>query len=187
MKVTYTGQPKELLPVQRRKLDARIAKIGKLIDTTRTEREAHVIFTNVRHLVNSEVTVSYADQKLVGAGSDSDQFTSLLDAFDKLEKQVLKFRTKRRDTKREPKESWVEEPAEAPVRAAEAEIHDEEGAAKKRVFRVNHHTRRKPITLEEAILEMEKDRDYIVYLDAETDTLSVLLRRRDGNFDLIQS
>ena len=41
-------------------------------------------------------------------------------------------------------------------------------------------------TLEEAILSMERNREYVVYRDAETDRLSVLLRRRDGHFDLVE-
>ena len=31
----------------------------------------------------------------------------------------------------------------------------------------NHHERRKPITLEEAMLEMEDGRDYVAYRDAD--------------------
>ncbi|MGH9633115.1 MAG: sigma 54 modulation/S30EA ribosomal C-terminal domain-containing protein, partial [Bryobacteraceae bacterium] len=56
-----------------------------------------------------------------------------------------------------------------------------------RVFRVNHTADRKPMTLEEALMEMEKDGNYVIYRDAQTDRLAVLLRRRDGNFDLIES
>jgi hypothetical protein len=41
--------------------------------------------------------------------------------------------------------------------------------------------------LEEALLEIEADRDYVVYRDAETNRVSVLLRRRDGNFELIEA
>jgi hypothetical protein len=43
------------------------------------------------------------------------------------------------------------------------------------------------MTLDEAILVMDKSRDYLVYRDAETDKVSVLVRRRDGNFDLVES
>jgi hypothetical protein len=42
------------------------------------------------------------------------------------------------------------------------------------------------MTLDEALLEMEKDRDYLVYRDTDTDRVSVLLRRRDGHFDLVE-
>jgi putative sigma-54 modulation protein len=65
------------------------------------------------------------------------------------------------------------------------------GAAKKavpkRVFRVNHSDGNKPMTLEEAMLEIETSQDYLVYRDAQTDRLKVLMRRSDGNFDLIES
>ena len=43
------------------------------------------------------------------------------------------------------------------------------------------------MTLDEALMEMEKDLDYLVYLDAETGRVAVLIRRRDGNFDLVQA
>jgi hypothetical protein len=47
------------------------------------------------------------------------------------------------------------------------------------------------MTLDEAILEMDETRDYLVYRDADRDAqrqgLSILVRRRDGHFDLIES
>ena len=55
-----------------------------------------------------------------------------------------------------------------------------------RVYRVDNNQRHKPMTLDEAILEMEKERDYLVYRDVENDRLSVLMRRRDGHFDLVE-
>ena len=42
------------------------------------------------------------------------------------------------------------------------------------------------MTIDEALLEMENDRDYLVYRDADSDRLSVLMRRRDGHFDLVE-
>jgi hypothetical protein len=41
--------------------------------------------------------------------------------------------------------------------------------------------------LDEALLEMEKGRDYLVYRDAQTDRVAVLVRRRDGDFDLVEA
>jgi putative sigma-54 modulation protein len=55
------------------------------------------------------------------------------------------------------------------------------------VFRVNSQPAHKPMTLDEAVLEIDQERDYLVYRDAETDRLSLLVRRRDGNFDLVES
>ena len=42
------------------------------------------------------------------------------------------------------------------------------------------------MTLDEAMLEMEEKRDYVVYRDAEKESVTVLVRRRDGHFDLIE-
>jgi hypothetical protein len=43
------------------------------------------------------------------------------------------------------------------------------------------------MTLEEALLQMDKTRDYLVYRDSVTDKVAVLVRRRDGDFDLVEA
>jgi len=179
MKITYTGRQVELAPAQLKKLEARFAKVGKVLDGRR-ECEAHVILSLERHLHQAEVTVNYFNHPLVGLASNGDLFTAIHSAIEKLEKQAVKHRSKWRDTKRTPRKT--EEPVEAP-QTAEPES---EGETERRVFRVNHHQRRKPMTLEEAVLEMDNNRDYLVYRDAETDRIAVLVRRRDGNFDLVE-
>lgn len=183
MKITYTGRQVELAPAQLKKLEARFAKIGKLLDGKR-ECEAHVILSLERHLHHAEATVNYYGHQLAGLGSSADLFTAIAGAAEKLEKQAVKARTKWRDTKRQPRKETSEaesEPAAPGIRVEEAE--PENG---KRVYRVNHHQRRKPMTLDEAMLEMDPGRNYLVYRDADTDRVSVLLRRRDGNFDLVE-
>jgi len=37
------------------------------------------------------------------------------------------------------------------------------------------------------VMAMEKKGDYVVYRDAETDRVSVLVRRPDGHFDLVEA
>lgn len=179
MKITYTGRQVELAPAQLKKLEARFAKVGKLLDG-RKECEAHVILSLERRLHHAEATVNYYHHQLVGIASNGDLFTAIHSAIEKLEKQAVKTRTKWRDTKRAPRKSGEEE---EPAAVAEAEP---EGKEESRVYRVNHHQKRKPMTLDEALLEMDKSRDYLVYRDATTDRVSVLVRRRDGNFDLVE-
>lgn len=180
MKITYTGRQVELAPAQLKKLEARFAKVGKLLDGRR-ECEAHVILSLERHLHHAEATINYYHHQLVGLGSNNDLFTAIHAAAEKLEKQVLKTRTKWRDTKRTPREAIAETAAASPGKKSEPEPE-----AERRVYRVNHHQKRKPMTLDEAVLEMDKDRDYLVYRDAESDRVTVLVRRRDGHFDLVE-
>jgi putative sigma-54 modulation protein len=181
MKVTYTGRQEPLAPAQKRKLDAKLAKLGKLLDRRDSEREAHVILTSERHLRRAEITVNVYDHPMVGVADSADSFTALCEAIDRLEKQTLKLRSKKRDTKRESKSEW--KTAEPP---AAAEPAAEEPPARK-VFRVEEHDYRKPMTIDEALLELDSKRDYFVFRDSETDRLAVVLRRRDGHVDLIEA
>ena len=190
MNVHYTGVKKELPSKMQSKLDAKFAKLSKLLER-RGEREAHVVITQERHLNNAEITIRFYDHQLVAAGSDSDVFTSLSSALDKLEKQAVKQRGKWREKGRRreaqaPAAGRAAAAPKAPKSPAKA-AHYGEVQKMQRIFKVNHHDRRKPMTLEEAMLEMENDRDYLVYRDAEREGVTVLVRRRDGHFDLIEA
>jgi putative sigma-54 modulation protein len=182
MKITYTGRQVELAPAHLKKLESLFAKIGVLLDGKR-ECEAHVILSLERHLHHAEATIHYFNHQLVGLGSSTDLFTAIHSAAEKLEKQAVKARTKWRDTKRTPHKAASEAEAERP---ADAEPEADPGT-EGRVHRVNHHQKRKPMTLEEALLHMDKTRDYLVYRDSETDKVAVLVRRRDGDFDLVEA
>jgi putative sigma-54 modulation protein len=178
MKITYTGRKVELAPAQLAKLEREFGKVGKLLDG-KEPSEAHVVLSHERHLHQAEITVNYHNHPLVGIASDADLFTAVHAAVGKLEKQAIKVRAKWRENRRSPRPAAGDAKAAAP---AEQAVESE-----KRVFRVNGYQKGKPITLDEAMLEMEKDRDYLVYRDAGTERLAVLLRRRDGHFDLIES
>jgi putative sigma-54 modulation protein len=180
MKITYTGRQVEVAPAQLKKLQGRFAKIGKLLDG-REERDAHVVLSLERKIHKAEATVNYYSHQLVGVGSSADLFTAIHLAAEKLEKQCVKARTKWRDAKRMPRKSAPEVETEKP--ASESEI---DGGAGRQVYKVKPAQRRKPMTVEEAVLEMDKSQDYLVYRDAQTDKVSVLLRRRDGHFDLVE-
>jgi len=184
MKVTYKGMPHALPPKMLQKVDAKFAKIAKLLDG-RGEREAHVIVTQERRMCCAEITAQFYDHKLVVSGTDADLFAALSKALEKLDAQAVKQRDKWRATHR--RKELVppsEASAEAPARPARRGGGESSG---KRIFRVNGVGRRKPMTLEEALLEMDQNRDYLVYRDADREGVSVLVRRRDGNFDLIES
>ena len=174
MRITYTGRQVELAPAQLRKIEARAAKLGKLLDG-KGEREAHVVLGLERGRHSAEMTVNYHNHPLVAVASNPDLSTAIHAAIEKMEKQAIKVRAKWRDGKRAPRQQAAE-PASS-VAAQSDGI---------RVYRVDNNQRHKPMTLDEAMLEMETDREYLVYRDARNDRLSILVRRRDGHFDLVE-
>ncbi|MEO8595315.1 MAG: ribosome-associated translation inhibitor RaiA [Candidatus Solibacter sp.] len=179
MKIAYTGRQVELAPAQLKKLEARFAKVGKLLDG-KEERDAHVVLSLERKTHKAEVTINYYGQQLVGLGSSADLFTAINEATEKLEKQSVKARTKWRDAKRTPRQPA---PETEPEKAVAAEVEEEPA---QQIYKLKPAAKRKPMTVEEAVLEMDKSQNYLVYRDAQTDRVSVLLRRKDGHFDLVE-
>src|SRR5689334_5259679 len=99
MKISYTGRHEEFPARQRAKLESKLQKLSKFVER-KGEKEVHVILTQERFLHKVEITMNVYDHPMVGVGSDSDLVIATNDAIDKLEKQVLKFRNRWRDTKR---------------------------------------------------------------------------------------
>jgi ribosomal subunit interface protein len=191
MTVSYTGKL-ELYPQQVEKLEQKYAKIAKLLDASgKGAKQAHVILNHLRGQHQAEVAVNYLDHSLVGAGADGEQYNALLVALERLEKQILKVRDKRRDPKFGSKEAAEKTEVEGTWGPSEENIPEPQSVNGTRagrrpeIFRVQP-SEFKPMTVDEAMLEIGGNGDYFVYMDAGTDRLSVLLRRPDGNFDLIQ-
>jgi len=194
MKISYTGKLEAIPAKQRAKLDAKLQKLSKMLER-RGEKEAHIVVTQERFLHKVEITVNAMDRALVGIATDADLSVAAHAAFDKLEKQVLNLRARWRDTKRVRDKEADGAKASASLQPVAVVSKKASGnaakaakkAVRKQVFRVNHSDGSKPMTLEEAMLEMEASQDYLVYRDAQTDRLTVLMRRPDGHFDLIES
>ena len=199
MKISYTGRHEGFPSKARAKFENKLQKLSKMIDR-RGEKEAHVILTQERFLHKVEITLNAWDHAMVGVGADTDLVIAANDALEKLEKQVIKLRNKWRDTKRHKDKEAVAGPVavEAPSSAAGLKKSKQmaapargkaarQSSGRKKIFRVNHNDGSKPMTLEEAMLEMEESQDYMVYRDAQTERVTVLMRRPDGHFDLIES
>ncbi len=192
MKITFTGKQDKLNPSQERKLALAFARLSKLLER-RGEKGAQVILTNQRHLQQAEVRLQYYDSTMVGAGAATDQFTAIMDAVEKVEKQAIKTRSKWRETKRATptrevrtmKKEALEPPEPAP--AVKAKKAKPVKAKPTKVVKAGDKAAGKPMTVEEALLAMEEDRDYLVYRDAGTDKVNVLIRRRDGKVDLVEA
>jgi len=203
MKLVYTGREAEFPPHQARKMDAKLARISKLMG--RGEKEARVMLTRERFLHQAQISVNVWDHSIVAVGSDADLFTAVSGAVDHREKQLAKLRTKWRDTKRH-KEAPQRTPEasarraeaapngaapKAPTKAEKTKAAAESKPAKAKFFRVgkseNPDHRVKPMTAEEAMMEISAGEDYLVFEDAGSGRRNVLVRRKDGHFDLIES
>jgi putative sigma-54 modulation protein len=193
MKLIYSGKTREFTPELEARILAKLSKLSKVAEQ-RGEREIHFVHQMERHLHKVEFLMNFYDHPLVGEGQDADLTVALTQAAEKLEKQLLKQRDRWRDTHRDAKgvrsekENWDGAAGSATL-AEKPEEHTKVGtngtARKPKVFRVNYDEDRKPMTLAEALLEIDGT-DYVVFRNSDRNCLSVLIKRLDGNFDLIE-
>ncbi|MCX6591694.1 MAG: HPF/RaiA family ribosome-associated protein [Acidobacteria bacterium] len=197
MQILMTGKTQEFSAEQAKKLAARYAKVSKLVDGRKEgdgEKGLHVIFSSQRHLTRAEATLNYMHHSAVGHATDADPYKALCGSLEKLEKQVVKLRTKWRDVGRNGHLAVPEVPVEkakaakkAPAAAkVAAKAPAPEAAEGTQVRRVTVGSRRKPMTAEEALLTIRPRDLYLAYRDADSDKICVLIRRNDGEFDLIE-
>jgi putative sigma-54 modulation protein len=189
MNITFTGKQDILTASQERKLATQFSKLSKLLEK-RGEKVAQVALQTVRHQQHAEVRINFHDQALVGVANAADQYTAIMDAASKVEKQALKllskYRDSNRDTVRRSAEPALPEPAAAKATSKSAPKAGKKKAAKPaRVVKAGGSG--KPMTAEEAMLGMDLASDYVVFTDAENGRTGVLVRRRDGKIDLIES
>src|SRR5947209_10513983 len=192
MKLIYSGKTREFTPELEARILTKLSKLSKVAEQ-RGEREVHFVHQMERHLHKVEILMNFYDHPLVGEGHDEDLAVALTQAADKLEKQLLKQRDRWRDTHRDAKgvrsgkENWEEsaETAQAPAPADISKKTANGSGRKPKVFRVNYDEDRKPMTLEEAMLEIDGT-DYVVFRNSDRNCLSVLIKRADGNFDLVE-
>lgn len=174
MKFIYTGKGMEVSE----SLKARVEKkLGKMERYFSQEAEATVRFKQQKGARNIvELTVSVSGLILRAEESSNDMYLSIDRAVDKLESQVRRYRTKLdkhlREAKLEPIAEAVAEP-----------IYEE---ANYDVVRTKRFAV-KPMSVEDAITQMELlGHDFFLFLNEETDIMSVLYRRNDGSYGLLQ-
>jgi putative sigma-54 modulation protein len=190
MNIAWTGKQDFIHPTQQKSIDSKIAHLSKLLDAEgKGEKQAHGILNQHKNQHRAEVTLNFLDHHLVGEHIDTDQFTAINMALEKLEKQIVKVRDKRRDIKKGPREGWDKGAAANTIIAAEPGPAGIPAAStsngKPKVFRLTPGET-KPMSSEEALAEIEPSESYLVYLDSATNRPAVILRRPDGNFDLVE-
>ena len=112
------------------------------------------------------------NRKLITAREEStDMYASIDKAIDRLKRQLVKFKDQLHDVRVANNVPGTEESEEAEER---------------QIIRSEAYFP-KPMTAEEAALQLEAiEKDFLVFVDADTDLVSIIYRRNDGNFGLIE-
>ena len=180
MRLHVKGRNVEVSDSIRRYAEAKLAKLEKLVkDPTRVEVELHVEKNpsiSANHV--AEATVFTKGPTLRARESSADMKASIDQLVDKLERQVKRYREKRR---RGRPPHGVPQPAEEAAFMTETDSDVSATIVKTKQFAI------KPMTPEEAVLQMDLiGHDFFVFRNGDTDEINVVYRRRDGNYGLIE-
>jgi putative sigma-54 modulation protein len=183
MEFEYTGRHIDVTPALRTHVEDHFGKLGHLFENSTTAR-AHVIMDVVKNRHNAEILLHWREHTLTAKDTNADMYHALTRCIDKIEKQALKLKKKMVERKQGAAPlSAVAPDTEPPSAAASAD--DREGA-RPRIIAARRY-KVKPMTAEEAVMSLADDGDqFVVFRDSDTDRLSVLYKRKDGNYGLIQ-
>jgi putative sigma-54 modulation protein len=155
----------------------KLQRLEKYVDAP---LEIQVICTQEKHRHRVEVLMRADGLSIAGQEETADFLSSIDAVVDNLERQLKKQKKKFKQHKDSNEDrAWRFRmdvtAAEDPDESTEPQI-----IASRNVFA-------KPMSLEEAVMQMKlTDNEFIVFTDSSNEKVSVLYRRKDGNFGLIE-
>lgn len=178
MNIEYVGRHVELNDRIRDFAEEKLEKVRKFLDEP---VEARLTLEREKHRLLVDLHIAHRFGVLQGHEEADDLFDAVHDVVEKVEKQARRERKKFLAKRR--RAGKAEGHAEWPVDVLDRESIG--GGARPRVVKSSSISI-KPMTLDEAALQLEGSRnDFIVFRDATNQRLSVLYKRRDANYGLI--
>jgi putative sigma-54 modulation protein len=175
VRLQVKGKNVEVTDSIREYAEEKLSKLGRqLADPTRVELELAVERNpSISQNHVAEATIWTKGPILRAREASADHRASIDQLVDKLERQVKRYREKRRSRRTQLPEPGIPEdslPAD-----------DEPSIVKSKQFAV------KPMSPEEAVLQLELvGHDFFVFQNADTGDVNVVYRRRDGAYGLIE-
>lgn len=180
LKFKIRGENIEVTDSIREYVTKRISKLEKYFENS-VEATAHInlkVYSNKDAKV--EVTIPLPYLTLRAEETSSDMYSSADLVTDKLERQIRKYKTK---INRKSREKGYKNLEFTPNDRSEETNKDEE----LKIVRTKQVSL-KPMDNEEAILQMDMlGHDFFVFEDAETNGTSIVYRRNDGRYGLIEA
>ena len=177
MRISISGKNLEISDYLRDLVEKKVSKLERYFPQD-AEAQVTLSVERNRHIV--EVTIPHEGIIIRGEEVTGDMYASIDNVLDKLEKQIIRHRT-RLEKKLRADAFRHEEPL---FGGSYGEAEDEgEGPHIVRTKRFNI----KPMSEEEAMMQLELlGHSFYVFVNADTNLINVLYVRNDGNYGLIE-
>jgi putative sigma-54 modulation protein len=173
MKINFTGKNMEVTDALKSVTEKKLSKLNKYFQN---DIVGNVTFSTEKNRKIIEVTINLPGTILRAEESSDDMYASIDRAVDVLEAQMRKHKTKLQKRYKTGETIRFEN-------LTSIEEYDDD---KPKLVRTKRFVL-KPMTTDEAILQMELLRhNFFIFMDSETQTVSVVYKRKDGNYGLIE-
>jgi putative sigma-54 modulation protein len=179
----YTGRHVEVTPALRQHVEEHFSKLDQIFNDS-TAR-AHIIIEVEKNRHMGEVLLHWREHTLTARDVNADMYQALSRAIAKIEKQAVKLKKKIIDRKQSAQPLSTFAPDNGGDETADGG--DQSAASSSgRIISARRYAV-KPMTPEEAVIRLGEDSNqFILFRNSDTERLSVLYKRKDGNFGLIQ-
>ena len=175
MKITLRGKNIEITEAIEEKVSEKLSKLDKYFIVSENV-EAKVLVRTYPYGQKIEVTIPTEYVLLRAEVVDLDLYNAIDLVIDKLEVQIRKYKTRLNRKSKDNKLAFN--------LASIEPLEDEEEDVLVKTKTITP----KPMDMEEAIMQMELiGHSFFVYRDTETDAISIVYRRNDGDYGLIET
>lgn len=173
MILNFTGKNVEVTEALK---DVTNKKLKRLDKYFQKDVVGNVVYSVERNWKIIEITINLPGTILRVEESSDDMYTSIDKAVDVLERQIRKYKT--RLQKRNQTGETIRFENVIPLKENEDE--------KPKIVKTKRFGM-KPMSVEEAVLQMELLRhNFFVFMNADSEEVSVVYKRKDGNYGLIE-
>ena len=173
MRLEITGRHVDITAQLRQLINRRLSKLERLLNDNAISTQ--VILSKEKYRHRSEIIIhARGDNTLRGLGEGTSWQIAVRDAAAKIEQQAQTLKGKWKERKRRGAGARTI-PAPPP-----------EASKAPRIVRATRYAV-KPMSLDDAAMRVEATQDaFVVFRNADTDAVSILYRRSDGNYGLIE-
>ena len=159
-------------------------KIGRIEKFIHTPTDAHVVLSVEKYLHRAEINITANGVRMRSEETSADMYGSIDAAAAKIERQVKRYRNKLSSHK----------PREGAALKVKLQVVQHQGVGEAEALAdlpsqivTSQEVDARPMLIEEAIMQMDLlHNDFLVFLNAKTNTMNVLYRRKEGNYGLIE-
>jgi putative sigma-54 modulation protein len=181
MRMIISGKHLEITEAIRDYAEKKVGKIKRYFDNIMevdiTLSVEHTKSEGDKHI--ADVLIFANGTKIKASATDISLYASIDEVVDVLENQVTKYKEKLRDNRHKGSEKLVLK------RSAQIAASEELAEDVKKI--VTTHLAAKPMSVEEAVLQMEAmNNDFYTFMNHETEEMNVVYRRKDGEYGHIE-